>query len=74
MDTGLRNAFRIAGNYARQLENRTEYLRDEYRQCAGGEILKEYQRSMDLAMERIEYLKSRLMQLEEDMELFDQQF
>ena len=29
---------------------------------------------MDLAMERIGYLKNRLLQLEEDMELFDQQF
>lgn len=74
MDTGLRNAFRAAEYYTRQLENRTEYLRDEYRQCAGGEILKEYLRSMDLAMERIGYLKNRLLQLEEDMELFDQQF
>lgn len=74
MDTGLRNAFRTTEHYARQLENRTEYLRDEYRQCAGGEILKEYQYSMDLAMEKIGYLKSRLLQLEEDMELYDQQF
>lgn len=73
MDSGLRNAFRTAEHYARQLKNRTEYLRDEYRQCAGGEILEEYQRSMELAMERIEHLKSRLLQLEEDMELYDQQ-
>ena len=73
MDTGLRNAFRAAESYARQLENRTDFLRDEYGQCAGGDILKEYQRSMDLAMERIGYLKSRLLQLEEDMELYDQQ-
>ncbi len=72
MDTGLRNTFRSAEYNIRQLESRTDYLRDEYRQCAGGEILKEYQRSMDLAMDRIKYVKSRLLQLEEDMDLYEQ--
>jgi len=73
MEVALERAFREAEDTAAGLVNRTEYLKDDYRLCAGGVILTEYLKSMELALDRINYLKSRLNQLETDMKLYEQQ-